>query len=327
VSLASRRRNRDDSRQDDAKSSIVGLSGWLFADLLLALAVVFLVASERPSETSAQQESVSDIDVFFSAERNGDRINQVTTIDESFSLWVNFDEPVSSKTFGLDDLLIEPLAAASEWSFQIENTSEDEAEEFQIWLYPQRISLESFTLYVKSGSVLSADRTSAFNREGSIDVEVQKCERRAGIAVNKPEVARFTVSGGESMNEDALVSWLEREDNRNDRGERGTQYGGAQIVWRELNNRPSGTRRKIGFVILFGGYSKGEGEGADDGLGRADAQVPTVKAALIRLGLLDEDSVSGQNSCPVYTVPIRPFGDGSVSKKDLKFELYFYNNE
>ncbi len=325
MSLASRRQGRGESRQDDAKSSIVGLSGWLFADLLLALAVVFLVASERPSETSAQQNSISDIDVFFSTERDGDRINQLTTVDESFSLWVRFEEPVDGKTFGLEDLLIEPPAAASEWSFQIENAFQDAVSEFKVWLYPQRISLESFSLFVKSGSVLSADRTSTFNREGSIDIEIQKCERRAGIAVNNSEVARFTVSGGATMNADELVSWLKRQDNKNDTGD-GT-YGGAQLVWSELN-KSGGTPRKVGFAILFGGYSRAGGEGADDGLERAKKRTPIVKDALITLGLLDEDSVGGPNNCPVYTVPVRPFGDGSMSStNDLKFELYFYNNE
>jgi hypothetical protein len=36
------------SRRD--KESILGLSGWLFADLLLAIAVIFLVVQDRPAE-------------------------------------------------------------------------------------------------------------------------------------------------------------------------------------------------------------------------------------------------------------------------------------
>ena len=32
------------------KESILGLSGWLFADLLLAIAVIFLVVQDKPSQ-------------------------------------------------------------------------------------------------------------------------------------------------------------------------------------------------------------------------------------------------------------------------------------
>ncbi len=42
------------------RNEIVGLSGWLFADLLLAVAVVFLVASVKPVSSSSQDENISD---------------------------------------------------------------------------------------------------------------------------------------------------------------------------------------------------------------------------------------------------------------------------
>lgn len=46
ISRSTRTNRRD-------KESILGLSGWLFADLLLAIAVIFLVVQEEPSDTGA----------------------------------------------------------------------------------------------------------------------------------------------------------------------------------------------------------------------------------------------------------------------------------
>ena len=85
MSLASRRNRRDYSNPDDAKSSIVGLSGWLFADLLLALAVVFLVASDRPSQSLAENpEDKFDIDVEFVESELADAkaVTQIERIDD-----------------------------------------------------------------------------------------------------------------------------------------------------------------------------------------------------------------------------------------------------
>ena len=49
ISRSSRTNHRD-------KESILGLSGWLFADLLLAIAVIFLVAQDKPSLSADSKE-------------------------------------------------------------------------------------------------------------------------------------------------------------------------------------------------------------------------------------------------------------------------------
>ena len=49
MAFTSRAGSQSSKRTRRDRNAIVGLSGWLFADLLLGLAVVFLVAAEKPS--------------------------------------------------------------------------------------------------------------------------------------------------------------------------------------------------------------------------------------------------------------------------------------
>jgi len=118
VSLASRRGPKGDSGSDEAKSSIVGLSGWLFADLLLALAIVFLVASETPKAAGNKASDVSDISVEFSTSENGTATRETSQIDEPFDIWLRFSEPIRSETLDLSDISIKP---ESQWTYQFIN--------------------------------------------------------------------------------------------------------------------------------------------------------------------------------------------------------------
>ncbi len=55
--MAFHARNRRSSRttRESSRESVFGLAGWLFADLLLALSVVFLVAQDRPQLDAGEQ--------------------------------------------------------------------------------------------------------------------------------------------------------------------------------------------------------------------------------------------------------------------------------
>lgn len=56
--MAFHARNRHSSRttRESSRESVLGLAGWLFADLLLALSVVFLVAQDRPGGNDLRAE-------------------------------------------------------------------------------------------------------------------------------------------------------------------------------------------------------------------------------------------------------------------------------
>jgi hypothetical protein len=325
VSLASRRQGQGQSRQDDAKSSIVGLSGWLFADLLLALAVVFLVASDRPAESLATDAKVEDIDVEFSETESGAPISQISTVDESLSVWVRFSEEV---LFNLDGLEIEPN---DEWSFRfVDYVPARPSRSFQIRLNPESARNSKVTLTVKERSALSSERDNVWNRASSLTISVEICEALAGIAVKPSDTARFQINGGLSKSTDEIVKWLsssEREESGTDRKSSEDEgFGDARLIWDEIQ-RPLNERRNIGFAILFGGYIKNQ-ESANQGQKRARDREQVVKQALRDLGLLDLATTNISSSCPsADDLPIRPFGDSGVGVNDLKFEFYFYNNE
>ena len=329
MSLASRRLKQGDSRKDDAKGSIVGLSGWLFADLLLALAVVFLVASDRPAETGAKEDAVLDIGVMFSEKQNGAALTQLATIDETFTLWVRFSEPVDAETIDLGDFEITPDSAKDEWSYRIIEDLTGQVNDFQIRLNPEKAESTKFSLAVLPGGVLSASRTNVFNSAGRIDFTVDVCQSLAGIAVSQPETARFLISGGQRMDAVQLRNWLQSSERKTQgtdkRSAEDADFGDARLIWQEIQ-KPKNDRRKIGFAILFGGYIRNQ-ESANEGQRRARAQSKVAEEALRGLGLID-DSKANASSCPAAAnLPIRPFGDAGVGIDDLKFELYFYNNE
>jgi hypothetical protein len=328
VSLASRRQDRGNSRQDDAKSSIVGLSGWLFADLLLALAVVFLVASDRPAESLATDAEVLDIEVEFSETESGPPISQIATIDESLSVWIRFSEEVLTDSFNLNGLQI---SREDEWSFRfVDRPQARTTKTYQIRLNPESARSAEITLTVKARSALSSERDNVWNKAASLSVSVEVCEALAGIAVKPSDTARFQINGGLFKSADEIVKWLssnERKSSGTDRKSNEDEgFGDARLIWDEIQ-RPINERRNIGFAILFGGYVRNQ-ESANQGQTRARGREQVVKQALRELGLLDLATTNNSSNCPsADDLPIRPFGDSGVGVNDLKFELYFYNNE
>jgi len=327
VSLASRRGSRSETNPDDAKSSIVGLSGWLFADLLLALAVVFLVASDRPAESGPVDErDIYDIGVEFALSLTGEAETQIDQIDQSFDIWVRFSEAVEARSF--KEVRLEPK---DQWSYRfVDKRDSGSQEAFQIRLNPERVSSSALSITIDRRSARHFERENSFNSKATLAVSITVCRSLAGIAVKPSETARFVLPGGRSKSATEIADWLSSPSREKDPphpiGSKNAGYGTASLVYEELVASPV-NRRQIGFAILFGGYNKNT-ESADDGVKRARDQTENVRTALRDLGLLANLSSIGSNSCPqAAEVPVRPFGDSSVGTRDLQFELYFYNLE
>jgi len=327
VSLASRRGSRSDTNPDDAKSSIVGLSGWLFADLLLALAVVFLVASDRPAESEVEDPfDIYDIGVEFALSLTGEAETQIDQIDQSFDIWVRFSEAVDPQSF--KEVRLEPK---DQWSYRfVDKRDSGSQDAFQIRLNPERVSSSALSITIDRRAARHFERENSYNSKASLAVSITVCRSLAGIAVEKSETARFVLPGGRTKSATELAAWLSDPSRRNDPehppGSSSADYGTASLVYEEWVASPV-NRRQIGFAILFGGYNRNT-ENADDGVKRARDQIERVRTALRGLGLLANLSSIGSNSCPqAAEIPVRPFGDSSVGTNDLQFELYFYNLE
>ncbi len=330
MSLASRRRRRDNSNSDDVKSSIVGLSGWLFADLLLALAIVFLVASDKPSKILAGNPADKfDVTVKFSESEDGPAVIQTAQIDERFDIWIEFSEPIFTDSFTEDDLILEPN---DEWSVRFLNRSNSDAQKtFQIRFNPENAKSTKLSLTIAERSVWRGPKNeNSYNAQASLAISITNCRTLKGIAVNPKETAKFKIPNGANFDADRLRKWLEGESGKAEDHKDGSPdfgFGTAKLIADELE-KPINERKQVGFAILFGGYNR-DSEIAEDGANRARNMQDKVRTVLQDLGLLaKKTSGSGSNVCPIAAeIPIRPFGDGSFSKDDLKFELYFYENE
>jgi len=327
VSLASRRGSRGDASPDDAKSSIVGLSGWLFADLLLALAVVFLVASDRPAETVVGDASdVYDIGAEFALSPTGEAVTKIDQIDQSFDVWVRFTEAVDPRSF--KEVRLEPK---DQWSYRFVDKRESGSQEvFQVRLNPERVSSSALSITIDRRAARHADRENSYNSRATLEVSITVCRSLAGIAVDKSETARFVLPGGRTKSAAEIAEWLSdpsrQRDPKHPPGSKNAGYGTASLVYEEIV-ADIANRRQVGFAILFGGYNKNS-ETADDGVRRARDQIDNVRSAFRSLGLFSKSVPTGTSGCPqAAEVPVRPFGDSSVGTNDLQFELYFYNLE
>lgn len=322
MSLASRRGSRIDTSSDDAKSSIVGLSGWLFADLLLALAVVFLVASDRPGEiVGGNPSDVYDITVEFALSPNGVAETQIDQIDRSFDIWVRFSEAVNPRSF--KTLQLEPN---DQWSYSFVSKRDFGSQEmFQIRLIPRRVSSTALSITVERRAASHSDRENSYNSLATLSVSITICKLLAGIAVDPSETASFVLPGGQRKSAPQLEDWLKNSSRKEDSPQK-SGYGTASLVYEEIIADVA-NRRQIGFAIIFGGYN-GTTERPADGVKRAINQADNIRTALRSLGLLSKLAPTGANRCPqAVEVPVRSFSDSSVGIDDLGFELYFYNLE
>lgn len=330
MSLSSRRGIRGESGPDDAKSSIVGLSGWLFADLLLALAVVFLVASDRPAESSiGDADDVYDIAIEFLESPTGNAITKIEQIDQPFDLWLRFSEPIQADTLDLSDIAVSP---DGQWTYQfVKKPDAGATQVVQLKLAPLDVRSTSLELTVKKRAAQHVSLENSWSESASLEIMVTLCRALTGIAVRPEETARFVIKGGQRKTENELMDWLQKPERRlvgtdlsspKDEG-----FGNATLIYQELQ-KPADERRQVGFAILFGGYVK-DRESADTGTIRAEDRIEDVRSALRELSLLPrlDTSIAG-GQCPrAAEVPVRPFGDSSIGVGDLKFELYFYNEK
>jgi hypothetical protein len=312
-------RSSDSYSDDESKNSIVGLAGWLFADLLLALAVIFLVGGDIPS-TSAMSESnyKNDVTIEFTETKDGDAVTGLRKIDQTFDVYVRFSDPVEN--FTADDIELEP---SDEWSVRIVEDSKDVdgKKSYQIRLNPESPTSNELKLTIDQRQVSNASRPNSFNERGQLDVSVTICGQIAGIDVDKANVAQVKIPNGANMSAQQLSSWMQTIEAKgtttNDDG-----YGNEQIL-REIIALPASQRTQIGFIIVFAG-------GID---ARSGTQVARNKESDLLTALSSNNLVADASSdlpsttCPTESrVPVRAFWSQQLSKNDLTLELYFFDS-
>lgn len=316
-------RNSDTYSDDESKSSIVGLAGWLFADLLLALAVVFLVGGDIPSTSAmSDTELKNDVTIEFAETKDGDAVTGIRKIDQTFDVYVRFSDPVEN--FTADDIQLEP---SDEWSVRIVEDSKDVdgKKSFQVRLNPENPISTKLKLTINQRKVSNASRPNSFNSRGQLSISLTICADIAGIAVEKKDVARFIIKGGMTKSAIQLADWMKDPPAGgtyadNEGSSKG--YGNEQIL-KEILRQSANQPQQVGFIIIFAG-----GASTSIAADRADGKVPDLRKALGINKLINDVATNNpQTVCPTEAeVPVRAFGDSRLPIDAIKLELYFYDS-
>ena len=281
------------SRRD--KGAIVGLSGWLFADLLLGVAVVFLIGSEKPS--------ISGV-----AERNGPsvRFEAVDNIQTNQDVWNVNDRPFkvevifSEKVRGFDASDLQFTGEANDWFVKIIEPTEPKAVAERVVLNvepSQGLTAGEFSMFIPQKTAFSEESGSGNSGFKKL-FKVVKCFEYKGI--NPGSEQKITIGGGYLKDTESLIAALQKE----------------------LED-PIVERNQIGFLILFGG--------GKDGSKLAERSEEKIRSSLASLGLVPKAIPGGGDlgSCEVSIseddFPILFYKDDGLPTSDLKLNIYYMN--
>lgn len=344
-SRSHRKVGAEDESQESDRHAIVGLSGWLFADLLLAVAVIFLVATESPkpgnesevvnsvaaegaptAALSFQPElpvSESGVPVWSEAEVSDNEIAEV-------GIRIVFSERVSGFGENLEDLakdvILEALvdgakreAGETGWSVAALKPT-DPGREWLLTLSPAagfKSSVMEVTL--REGAV--ADEIGTPNpRPESLTFQVQ---RRPDTVINTEKASQIVVQvPGQACRGDAQQEFtrgLIREIENVDRffidvasGKPADRVEVKEnfITW-VLSGKGFGANPRIGFAFVYGP--------GDDGALIAGGWRECAIRAFVSLGWLPDDSLS------ISELPMKFFKDSEIVSGQLKIEMYFFS--
>lgn len=295
--VSKNQRNVREGRNRRDKGAIVGLSGWLFADLLLGVAVVFLIGSEKPSVSSSSEgdrptleiESVENV-------QKGKESEPWSVNDRSFTIKVVFSENVRS--FGADDLVFQ--GEANNWVGKVTEPADENSvsDSFTIEIVPsQDLVAGSFEILIPEKSAFS-ERKGIGNRGKKQKFTVVNCFEYKGI--DPASLQKVNLSGGYLKGEKEII----------------------QALSKELDSQVK-NRDQVGFLILFGG--------GKDGKVLAERSEDKIRSSLASLGLVPKADAESSNadSCGVSVsendFPIIKYKDDGQSRNDLQLNIYFMN--
>lgn len=320
--------NRGVSRRRGDKHSIVGLSGWLFADLLLAVAVIFLVADAPPSFGQTDPEvSTGDLEVEIQNDGRLSRVEDGMPIwdgsdpgtEDGVTLRVVFSQPV--KNFGVDandlanDIVIggDSEGWLTERIIDVSGTEEeDEAPDGTVWhvILTPRSNYSAGTVEVAVAENAVFDNGNNTNQlseavkfqarlapETTIDVQnaVQLVVKRPSGRCNGDRTSQATVI------EDSLRR-VAKFDVINVASNVRRSLSENFVQWiQDKYGRP-----RIGFAFVYASTAEG-------GRQTAEAWAPCVIEAFRNLGYTSS-----------LNIPSKAFEDKQLGRGELKIEMYFF---
>lgn len=340
-----RRVGAEDGPQERDRHAIVGLSGWLFADLLLAVAVIFLVATEVPkfgdeseSENSAATEGAPIAVLSFQPELplNEEGIpvwSEADVLESQFAevgIQVVFSEPVRGLGEDLEDLeadvvlaalvdLEKKLASDTGWSVKAVKPI-DPGRAWLLTLSPAA-GFKSSTMEVtlRQGAVIDEDgipnpepKPLVFQVQRRPDTVIDT-DKASQIVVRVPR--QFCIGDARKELTDGLIREIENVDRffidvasgkTADRVEVKENF----VTWIR-SGKGFGENPRIGFVFIYGP--------GDDGALIAGGWRECAIQAFVSLGWLTVDSSS------ISELPMKFFKDSEIVRGQLKIEMYFFS--
>jgi len=277
------------------RNAIVGLSGWLFADLLLGIAVIFLVGSDppgKPAQASGKPVK-ADITIVENVQTNGD---EWTVSNQGFKINVHFSEDV----YGFnpdDDLSIQ--GDAIEWIPQVSELADLEikAADYIVEMTPKAGLLDGkFQLSIPANTVRSESGVGNLESKEQA-ITFATCLSYKGVdARTKKEDYRVESKGFRS---DVPAAYFEEILKK------------SEIIV-EARKREA----KVGFVLFFVSVSQ---ESIRDGTKK------DLEQALINLELLDKPN--GLDNCDTLitssSMGYRGFIDRKLVEGEIFLDFYF----
>ena len=272
------------------RNGLVGLSGWLFADLLLGVAVIFLVGSEVPQKGLERRGASLGVTI----ETVDETVEKTADVwgvrDETFRLKITFTEEV--RNFDVDDVLVS--GDADQWvaSFVDGSSNDGGGKDFVIELTPKSgLQDGDFTVEIPADAAFDADGSG--NIAESQDFTLVTCFRYTGIDAKNE--ANVLLVGAADKGVAALISRLSENPDI------------AKAV---------AAKKKIGLMIIFGGGSQGSAI--------AGRNAASLIEALSDLGLVPSGkSASCDQTVPGGDLPTLNYKNDKMDIQDLDLRLYF----
>lgn len=343
-SRAHRRVGGDGAREGRDRHAIVGLSGWLFADLLLAVAVIFLVASQDPKlgvGLSAAEPSKAGAPVarlVFKPELPLTGKDSLPTWSENavpdggvagVGIQVSFSERVRGFGDSLEDIeqdfVFEATVGgevvegrATGWSVK----SLKPVDPGQSWL----VMIEPTVGFQSTTMNFSIAQAAVVDEDGNPNLVSAPLlflvQRRPDTVIDTAKAAQINVPvRGSSCDAESQPELIEelvaaitkvRSYTTNVAGktsDRKSQEGNF-VDWVE-SDQGFGSNAKIGFAFIFGSGARG-GE-------FAERWRNCVVASYRALGWL------GAEPTGTADLPVKTYNELSLSQNFLKLELYFFS--
>jgi len=329
-----------DAAQGRDRHAIVGLSGWLFADLLLAVAVVFLVAETTPvggvellkTDLDSPAVTMKFSPELSESEDDGLPVWRQVDAEESGSfavgIEVEFTEPV--KDFGgsleqiNNDISISATVGGSKfegaeagWSVK-SLTPEPGGKLYQLQLEPS-IGFQSATVQIVINERAARDEDNNSNLASQPLIFL--VQRRPDTVIDTKRASQLRIPIGsdscDSSKPEAVLDLVRSikqvrvfDVNVATAGQKRETLARNFVDW-VASDEGFGSAAKVGFVFIYG-----SGGG---GVKIAEDWTNCVVKAIEDIGWLGEtDSFEAQ-------LPVKQFKADGITSRQLQLELYFFS--